>query len=437
MSSVAVLAKQLEQVLSVEARRLAVETGAVQRVRKFDGASLVQTLVLGWLAEPKASLTALCRMAGTLGIAITPTGLNQRFTSAAADLFRQLLETATEVVLDGASPGLPILDRFPQVLVDDSSTISLPAELAEIWAGCGGASGGEAAVKLQVRLDLRRGQLRGPMLEDGRAQDKQGPQQTWTLAPGAVRITDLGYVSLHILQQLNAADGHWLCRYHPQFAIQDQAGVWRHPTDLAALLATVETEAAWTVVVGKSQQVPCRMLIQRVPPAIAQARRERLQARAERKAQPASPVSLALADWTILLTSLSAAQLDVCAGMALYRARWQIELLFRLWKEGGVVDEWRTTNPTRILCELYAKLLGCLLQHWLLLEPCWGQANRSLVHAARTVRAYVVSLALSLSSHAQLRRTLTALRCCLAVTPGVTSRSARPATFQRLRGASP
>jgi hypothetical protein len=433
MPSVATLASTLEHLLIIDANRLARETGTVQRVRKLDGARLVQTLVLGWLDQPAASLADLCRMAGTLGVTITPTGLNKRFTPQAADLFRQLLEAATEVVLDGSSAGIPVLDRFPGVCVDDSSTISLPASLATRWAGCGGSSGGEAAVKLQVRLDLRTGQLRGPLLEDGRAQDKQAPQQRWPLAPGAVRITDLGYVSLGGLQRLSAAGGDWLCRYHPQAAICDATGAWHHPTDLAALLEPVQEEADWEIMLGKAQRLPCRMLIQRVPPAIAQARRARLAYRAERKAQPVSPVSLALADWTIMLTSLPATRLDVPAGMALYRARWQIEWLFRLWKEGGLVDEWRTGNATRILCELYAKLVGCVLQHWLLLDPCWSQANRSLVHAAAAVRSYAVCLALALASRPALCRTLRALRRCLAALPGTTTRRARPATFQRLR----
>jgi hypothetical protein len=436
MPSVPTLAVCLEQLLITDARRVARETGTVQRVRKFDGASLAQTFVLGWLDAPTASLADLCRMAATLGIAITPTGLNKRFTPRAASFFGRLLDEATEIVLDGERPAVPLLDRFSQVVIDDSSTISLPAELADSWAGCGGSSGGEAAVKLQVRLDLCRGGLVGPILTDGRAQDKQAPQQQWPIRSGGVRITDLGYVTLGVLQRISDTDGDWLCRYHPQASICDPTGVWRHPTELAPLMEEVQEAADWEVVVGKRQHLPCRMLIQRVPPELAQARRDRLRYRAERKAQPVSPVSLALADWTILLTSLPSTRLTVSAGMALYRARWQIEWLFRLWKEGGLVDEWRTANPTRIRCELTAKLLGCVLQHWLLLDPCWRQADRSLVHAATTVRSYAVSLALALSSRTTLRRLLQALRRCLAAIPGTTTRGARPATFQRLLAAA-
>lgn len=43
------------------------------------------------------------------------------------------------------------------------------------------------------------------------------------------------------------------------------------------------------------------------------------------------------------------------------------------------VDEWRTANPWRALCELYAKLIGVVLQHWLIVLFAWQDAQRSLV----------------------------------------------------------
>ena len=51
----------------------------------------------------------------------------------------------------------------------------------------------------------------------------------------------------------------------------------------------------------------------------------------------------------------------------LLRERWQMEMLYKLWKQYGRIDEWRTANPWRVLCELYAKLIGLLLQHWLII----------------------------------------------------------------------
>lgn len=63
-----------------------------------------------------------------------------------------------------------------------------------------------------------------------------------------------------------------------------------------------------------------------------------------------------------------------------------IELLFKLWKQYGRIDEWRTSNPWRILCEIYAKLIGLLLQHWLIVLFAWQDEQRSLVKLAHVVR---------------------------------------------------
>ncbi len=63
-----------------------------------------------------------------------------------------------------------------------------------------------------------------------------------------------------------------------------------------------------------------------------------------------------------------------------------MELLYKLWKQDGQIDEWRTGNPWRVLCELYAKLIGALIQHWLIVLFAWQDPQRSLVKLAQVVR---------------------------------------------------
>lgn len=52
----------------------------------------------------------------------------------------------------------------------------------------------------------------GPILQDGRAQDKQAPQQQWPISSGGLRITDFGSVTLGVLQRISESEGDWLCR---------------------------------------------------------------------------------------------------------------------------------------------------------------------------------------------------------------------------------
>ena len=71
----------------------------------------------------------------------------------------------------------------------------------------------------------------------------------------------------------------------------------------------------------------------------------------------------------------------------LLRERWQMEILYKLWKQYARIDQWRTTNPWRVLCELYAKLIGLLLQHWLIILFAWHEEQRSLVKLVRGASA--------------------------------------------------
>ena len=100
----------------------------------------------------------------------------------------------TSIVVEaGVDVPLELLRRFEAVVLEDSSSIALPEELAACWQGCGGAPGeGRAAVKLHVRWDLKRGQLQGPRLTDGRTSDRSSPFKQEQLPAGSLYIADLG-----------------------------------------------------------------------------------------------------------------------------------------------------------------------------------------------------------------------------------------------------
>src|SRR5437762_12765980 len=118
--------------------------------------------------------------------------------------------------------------------------------------------------------------------------------------------------------------------------------------------------------------------------------------------------------------------------MALMRARWQIELLWKLWKQWGAIDEWQTANPARILCELYAKLLGMLVQHWLLLLSCWDDPHRSLVGAAQVIRDQVPTLVHGLTGRLPLSKALTLIKQALSNGCSIPKRQTRLSTSHLL-----
>jgi hypothetical protein len=427
--SVAHLDAALQTVLTTTAATAARASGFVQRRSKLTGPLFVQTLVYGWLAQPQATLVELCQGAATLGVAITPQGLAQRFTEAAARCLEPVLQAATTQVLAADPVALPLLQRFTAVLAQDSTTIVLPAALAGVWAGCGGstAASAPAALKLQVQLDVRHGTVHGPLLQAGRTQDHSSPHQHAPLPRGALRLADLGYWSLPVFAALERQGAYWLARLHSQTVVQEPDGPrWDL---LARLQAQATTTAEYAVQLGVAERLPARLLVVRVPQEVADQRRRRL--RDDHRGQTVSAHRLALAAWTLLVTNVPPDQLTLPEALVLARVRWQIELLFKLWKQHGLVDEWRSEQPWRILCEVYAKLVAVLIQHWCLLRT-WHRADRSLIAAARTVRAHAPLLTLAQAGHLPLAQVLAWLDHAFTHGARLQRRRQRPSTYQLL-----
>lgn len=84
------------------------------------------------------------------------------------------------------------------------------------------------------------------------------------------------------------------------------------------------------------------------------------------------------------------------------RMRWQIELIFRLWKSYGALDKSRSEKPWRILAEIYAKLIGLLLQHCCLIVTAWAMPDKRLVQAAQVIRDHALMLFKALNQTQQL-----------------------------------
>jgi hypothetical protein len=433
MPSVSQIEEQLTNVMEKRARILARETGCIQRERKFDGADLLQTFVFGWLAHPESSLDQLASTAATREVVVSDTAIQKRFTESCAHFLHAVLQELTEVVVQANQDvPIPLLRRFSNVIIEDSSSVALPDELAEQWQGCGGHCGqGQAAVKIHVRSELKRGQLWGPSLTDGRASDRSSPFNEVNLPTGSLYVADLGYFNLDRIVARRAAHSYTLTRPQSRTAFFTQAG---KRFDLKTVLPPrIGQFKEMPVLVGVKQRHPMRLLMLRVPNDIAEQRRQRLLSEASRKGEQVSAQALELCNWLLLLTDAPAKRLSLQEAIVLQRERWQIELLFKLWKQYGQIDEWRTTQSWRILCEFYAKLIGILLQHWLIVLLAWQDEQRSLVKLAQVIRDGSLSLMEALAGYRSLHGAILAIARRMRAGCSMNTRKKHPNSAQLLR----
>jgi hypothetical protein len=185
--------------------------------------------------------------------------------------------------------------------------------------------------------------------------------------------------------------------------------------------------------VGQKERLRCRLIAVRVPQEVANLRRQRIREKARDHGREPSQEYLELQEWTIFITNCGEALLTWREVVVLYRARWQIELLFKLWKSHNRLAE-RETHATveRQMAVLYAKLIGVIVQHWLLLTAVWSDGRRSLRRAAAILRNWIVLLLETLSDFKRLCDLLHRLVGAIAKSARVTKRKKHPSLFQLL-----
>jgi hypothetical protein len=253
-------------------------------------------------------------------------------------------------------------------------------------------------------------------VQEARAAERRGPAISTPLPKGSLFDGDRGSFTRKDMRQRDQLGQYWITHAKATRPILDKRGqCW----DLLAFFEAQEGQQVDVeVFVGKQEPLPVRLIAVRVSKEEAQRRRGRAnkqitpppkgsqapvpgkgkpkeQRRGKPKRKKVSPARLRLAEWTILLTNVPQDLLSVQEALVLVHCRWQIELLFKLWKQRGKLDRWRSYQRERILTELSAKLLGLVITHWQLLLGCWQAPHRSLVKAKQVVEGMAPCVALA------------------------------------------
>ncbi len=430
-TTVAELADALQAVFSTEADDAAAAAGLIRRARKFTGATFVQTLVFGWLHNPRASLEDLCAAAADLGGDAVPQSLDERLNDRAADCLRRVLAAALQRLVEAESAAAGLLGRFASVYALDATVWTLPEAAAALFPGCGAggraAGAGRAARKVLLRLEVGGGALDALEVRPGRGNDLAAPLAWAPLPEGALLLDDLGFFDLGRLQHYAEQGVYFLSRLAGNTHVGHD-GRFGH---LAALLRRQTGDRLdLAVEVGAQARLPCRLLAVRVPEAVAERRRRRVRRSAQRHGRRLRAERLELCGWNVLITNAPAARIGPEEAWSLRRLRWQIELLFKVWKSEGRLDETRGRRVWRVVCEAYAKLLGQVVQHWVSLVGGGSPLASSPRRAARVVRSAAVRLARALGQARRLVARLAEVGRVLRRLCKVRRRRGRPCALQ-------
>ena len=342
------------------------KTGFIERQRQVTGAGFAQALVLGGLSNPDGTRKQLHHHATQAGMHLSVQGLDQRFSPKSVDFMRRLLEAGMSQVVQSETKGC-ILPQFKGVYITDCTRL--------VWEQLG--------LKLGVRFELQQGQLEACLM-DLKQNDQRATVIENPLPQGALHLNDLGLFKLKRLQQWSQQGIYWLVRYKVGTCLYDSEG---HRLDLRTLLGGGNA-LHLHVGIGSGQDRQWVELCAAPLSGDALSKRQaRLKEQSRLDQRPLSQRQHDVAAWTIYLTNIPHLTFDQAHILA--RTRWQVELLFKLWKSHGKVLISRSADPIRQQCEGLAKLLGVLIAHWVLLVAGWQPQHLSPLDALRILRSHI------------------------------------------------
>ena len=237
-----------------------------------------------------------------------------------------------------------------RVLVIDATRFKTPA-----------GSGDD--VRLHQSYDLRAGRMEQVQVTDRHQAESLAH---FGLRAGDLVVTDAGYPVGSSVEQTQQSQSFVLQRTAAsQLHLEDEQGQTIHLKERIKHVAAncLKEVVGWVDLPESSQRAQVRVLCYRLPKEQASKARERKAAKLRKKHGPNYNRELLWwAGWVILVTTAEPAAWSGKDLVALYRARWQIELFFKRLKQGLRLHQLRLEDFARVSCVLQLNLIGWWLQ---------------------------------------------------------------------------
>ena len=366
MNKVSVLAKSINDFFNAKADAVSMSTGFIKRKRKLKGSAFLKALILGNMSNPNCSIEMMCQMLNEESISITKQGLDFRFTKTAVDFMESMYKEALIVFKSGIQIECEILKQFSSVKLLDSTYITLPNNMEDLYKGYGSSYAGQenkakSGVKIQLVFDYLNQLTSRVDLKEGIRSDQGYRDYLEDINKNDLLIADLGYFVPESFKAIDKMGAYFISRYKSDTNIYEiNTG---EKLDIIACLNNkffLEKE----VFLGKKPKVKVRIIAQKLTEEQSKERRRKANKLAKSHGYTSSKKNQKLLDWSIFITNVEEIKIQAKQVFSIYKIRWQIELLFKLYKSHIMIADLKAKFKSyRVLCELYAKLCITVIFH--------------------------------------------------------------------------
>lgn len=263
---------------------------------------------------------------------------------------------------------------FKEVRIKDSTCFQLSENLAESYPGSGG-SGSPAAVRVQFEYDLLKGTIIALSISAFNHQDQTDSKETLSdLEQGVLILRDLGYVNNDFLKACIGKGAYFLVRLQHNINVFTLENNQYQPINWEAMYSQMKSgkvsQIQKEVYLYDDKSVKVRIVIILLPDRVYEQRIRKARKEAKKKGRTLSNEYKSKARFNLFITNIAEDVLDIGSLDKLYKLRWQVELVFKVWKSIYEIDKVKKVNKHRFECYLIGKLLLIIL-NW---QIVWGMS---------------------------------------------------------------
>lgn len=291
--------------------------------------------------------------------------LAQRINSKPAEAFMKacfakVLKEVVQTDFTGLSD-LTNLSGFNRILIEDSTRAQLHEKLSPYFKGTGG-SASKSAVKIDYVFDYLSEEFIDIDFCSGHIPDQSLAKRIIPiLEKDDLVLRDLGYYGLERLREIEQRGAYFVSRFKEDVLVYESVTAEK-PLDLAKFLdrhifrGKVDVE----VYIGKDRH-PIRLVGCLMSEQALNIKRRKVKRLAQRRGQKIGKKKSSLMRFCLFITNIPIEMLSSEAIMAIYRARWRVELIFKQWKSCLSLHIFKGFNKERFHCFLYGRLIMILL----------------------------------------------------------------------------
>lgn len=363
-----ILAKLEELVSPNFCHQLARKVGFIQRsTSQLQGYEFAQAMMIpnAFLeAETLNSLAVRMRKINS-SCNLSAPALAQRINTQSAQAFMKasfgkvLQEIMKKEFVDLGD--LPNLSVFNRVLIEDSTKAELHEKLSQHFAGSGGAAS-RSSVKIDFIFNYLSEEVVDIAFFSGNTADQSlANRLTPLLEKNDLVLRDLGYYALERIKEIEQKGAYYISRFKTDTFVYESKEA-KEPLDLAKFINRKLCRGLLDIEVflGKEKHV-VRLVACAISENAVNKRLRDAQRSAQRHRIQLSKKKSNLLRYSIFITNVADTILSSEAVMAVYRARWRVEIIFKQWKSCLKLHLFKGYNKERFYCFLYGRLIMVLL----------------------------------------------------------------------------